>query len=225
MFDIYSTGSLLNLNKSLKLYIILCSIFCTVIITGNLIFQKFITLGILGSRLELSVGVLLYPITFLISDLVTEFYGKMAAKFMIQMAVMCSVTVAGIVLLANYFNATEWSVVDNQTFYKVFNVYGVGAIASIIANYLGQLCDISIYSYIKIFTNGKHLWLRNNVSTIIGQGVDTVTVISILCWFSIIPWEQFSTVILSSLLFKILAALADTPFCYLGHYLMKKLSI
>ena len=213
------------MNGSLKLYIIFCSIFCTIIIVGNLIFQKFVTLHIFGYSLEVSVGVLLYPVTFLISDLVTEFYGKSAAKFMINITVLCSIMVLGLIYISDYFDATKWSVIDNQTFHKVFNVYSISAFASILANYFGQLCDIYLFDYLKDLTGGKHLWLRNNVSTILGQIIDTLTVIFILCSFDIIPWEQFMIVIFSSLSFKVLAALADTPFCYFGHYLMRKFSV
>jgi uncharacterized integral membrane protein (TIGR00697 family) len=119
--------------------------------------------------------------------------------------------------------ATEWSAVDGGTFHRVFNAYGIASIASIIANYIGQLIDIRIFLRIKILTNNKHLWIRNNVSTIVGQFVDTITVVSILSIFSIIPKEQFFIVIYSSLVFKIIAALLDTPFCYLGHYFMRKI--
>lgn len=213
------------MDRSLKLYIVFCCIFCTVIITGNLIFQKFVTLHVFGSVLEISVGVLLYPLTFLISDLVTEFFGKSHAKFMISMAVLCSLIVLGLILISDYCSATKWSIIDDQTFHKVFNVYGIGAIASIVANYLGQLCDIYLFSYLKDLTSGRHLWLRNNVSTIVGQTVDTFIVVSILCWFAIIPWGQFVIVMLSSLSFKVIAALIDTPFCYLGYYLIRKFDL
>lgn len=213
------------MNKSINLYVILCSIFCTIIVTGNLIFQKFIQLDIFGYVFEISVGVLLYPVTFLISDLVTEFYGKLYAKLMIRAAVICSIMVLGLVSLSDWCFATSWSVVDDETFHKVFNVYGIGAGASIAANYMGQRVDIQIYSYLKQLTSGKHLWLRNNVSTFLGQFVDTITVVSLLSMFSIIPFSQFFTVVVSSLSFKILAALCDTPFCYLGYYLINKFDL
>ena len=207
---------------SLKLYIVFCSIFCTIIITGNLIFQKFVTLYVFSHKLEVSVGVLLYPVTFLISDLVTEFYGQQKAKFMINVAVLCSLIVLILIWISDYLSATEWSKIDDNLFHVVFNSYGIAAIASIVANYLGQVCDIKVFAYFKELTQGKHLWLRNNVSTILGQLIDSLTVISILCFFEIIPWEQFLIVILSSFTVKLLAALADTPFCYLGHYLISK---
>lgn len=210
------------MNREVGLYVVFCSIFCTIIITGNLIFQKFVTLHIFSYDIEVSVGVLLYPITFLISDLVTEFYGQRKAKFMVNVAVLCSLIVLVLIGISDYLSATSWSKIDDNLFHRVFNSYGIAAVASIIANYLGQICDITVFAYFKKLTKGKHLWLRNNISTILGQLIDSVTVVTILCFFVVIPWSQFSIVIYSSFLFKFLAALADTPFCYLGHYLMSK---
>lgn len=213
------------MNKSINLYVILCSIFCTVIVTGNLIFQKFVQINFFGNNFEISAGVMLYPITFLISDLVTEFYGELYAKLMIKTAVLCSIIVLIVVSLADWCFATSWSVVDDDTFHNVFNVYGIGAAASIVANYLGQRVDIQIYSYLKILTSGKHLWLRNNVSTFLGQFIDTITVVFLLSVFNIIPSNQIYIVIVSSLSFKLIAALCDTPFCYLGYFLINKFDL
>lgn len=208
------------MHNSLKLYIVFCSIFCTIIVTGNLIFQKFITISIFGNILEISAGVLFYPLTFVISDLVTEFYGKKNAKFMLNMALICSIVVLVMISTSNHFNATKWSIIDNNTFHSVFNVYGIGAVSSIIATYLGQSVDIYLFAYVKRITKSKHLWLRNNVSTILGQCIDTITVVSILCLFKIIPVTQSIIVIFSSSSFKILAAFLSTPICYLGYYLI-----
>jgi len=210
------------MDKPTSLYVALCSVFCTIIVTGNLIFQKFINLNIFGSVLEISAGVLLYPVAFLISDLVTEFYGKSHAKLMIRVAVLCSVIVLLVVSVSDFYSATSWSKIDDKTFHSVFNVYGLAAVASIIANYCGQRVDIHIYSYLKELTSGNHLWFRNNVSTFIGQTVDTFVVVGLLSLFDIIPYSQFIIVVLSSLSFKLIAALLDTPFCYLGYYLINK---
>lgn len=216
---------MISADKSMKLYIAFCAVFITVVITGNLIFQKFIHLELLGYAFEISVGVLLYPITFLISDFVTEFYGKNYAKFMAQIGVSCSLIVFGLVSFADYFQAASWSPVNNMIFHQVFSVYGVAAVASIAANYLGQMVDIYVFAYFKAMTSSRHLWLRNNVSTILGQAVDTGVVVSILYAFSMVPGEQYMNVIFSSLSFKIIAALLDTPFCYLGYYLIKKFDL
>ncbi len=216
---------MISVDKSMKLYIAFCTVFVTVVITGNLIFQKFIHLQLFGYMFEISVGVLLYPITFLISDFVTEFYGRNYAKFMVQIGVLCSLIVFALISFADYFQAVSWSPVNNTIFHQVFSVYGVAAIASIIANYLGQIVDIYVFAYFKELTNSRHLWFRNNVSTILGQAVDTAVVVSILYAVSMVPGEQYINVIFSSLFFKIIAALLDTPFCYLGYYLIKKFDL
>ena len=207
-----------------KLYFVLGCIFCTTVVTGNLTFQKFISLEIpFIITLDISVGVLLYPITFLISDLLTEFYGKQKAKFVIQVTVLTSFIVMLLLFISIKLPAVSWSPLSDSEFKKAFNVYGLGSLASIIAIYIGQLTDIIIFSWLKSLTNNKHLWLRNNVSTIIAQFIDTSTVLLILCSFNIIPWQHFFDVFISSIIFKIIAALLDTPFCYLGHYLISKL--
>lgn len=213
------------LNNSFTiLYLILCSVFCTVIIAGNLIFQKFIDLEIFGYIFTLSAGVLVYPLTFLISDLVTELYGEAQAKLMVIIAIFCSLLIFILINIADALPAAKWSNIDDNIFHNVFNAYGFATLASIIANYLGQNTDIKIYAYLKKLTHGRHLWLRNNISTIIGQAVDTVTVILILSIATIIPFEEGLTITFNSLIFKIIAAICDTPLCYLGYYLTRNFS-
>jgi len=210
------------MDKSVKLYIFFCSLFCTIIITGNLIFQKFITVNILFIEFELSVGVLLYPATFLISDLVTEFYGKDRAGYMIKMSVICSFIVMGLVMIGDFFPATSWSKIDDESFHRMFGVYGIATISSIVATFFAQMIDVQIFSYLKKLTKSRHLWIRNNVSTIIGQILDTILVLSILCAAHILSWEHYFQMASSSIAFKLIAALADTPFCYLGHSFITK---
>jgi uncharacterized integral membrane protein (TIGR00697 family) len=211
------------MDRPLKLYMFFCSLFCTVVITGNLIFQKFVTINILSLEFELSVGVLLYPVTFLISDLTAEFYGTKRANHMIKVSVLCSLVVMVLVMIGDYFPATSWSNIDNDSFHKMFSVYGIASIASIVATFFAQVMDVQIYSYLKTLTKSKHLWLRNNFSTILAQILDTILVLTILCITDILSWENYYKIAANSIIFKVIAALADTPFCYLGYYIIKKL--
>ena len=107
------------MSRSIKLYSFLCSLFCTIVITGNLIFQKFVTINILSLEFELSVGVLLYQITFLISDLTAEFYGNRYANHMIKTSVLCSFIVMGLIMISDYLPATNWSNIDDVSFHKM----------------------------------------------------------------------------------------------------------
>lgn len=213
------------MDRSIKLYILFCSLFCTIIITGNLIFQKFVIINILSLEFELSAGVLFYPVTFLISDLITEYYGNKYAKQMIKSSVICSIVVMGLIMIADYFPATVWSNINDEHFHQMFSVYGIASLGSIIATFVAQIVDVQIFSYLKSLTNSKHLWLRNNLSTIIAQMIDTILVITILCFAEILAWENYYKISGNSIVFKILASLAATPFCYLGYYLIKKFII
>ena len=207
-----------------RIYFFLGCTFCVVVIVGNIIFQKFIHISILGIiDLEVSVGVLLYPITFLISDLLTEFYGKKRAKYVIQTTIVISFLVMCLLYISVNLNSVDWSPINNEQFKKIFSIYNVGTLASIIAMYIGQIIDITIFAWLKEKTNNKHLWLRNNVSTVIAQFFDTIIVLVILCFFNIIPLSQLSNVFISSFIFKTIAAMVDTPFCYLGHFIVNSI--
>lgn len=204
-----------------RIYFFLVCMFCVVVIVGNIIFQKFIHISIPNIlNLEISVGVLLYPITFLISDLLTEFYGKKRAKYVTSVTIIISFSVMCLLYISVNLKAVDWSPINDEQFKKVFSVYNTGTLASIIAIYIGQIIDITIFAWLKAKTNSQHLWLRNNVSTIIAQFFDTITVLIILCFFNILPLSQLSNVFISSFIFKIVAAIIDTPFCYLGHFII-----
>ena len=204
-------------------YIFLVCFFCNIFVIGNLIFNKFVTIEIFDIKLEVSVGILLFPITFVISDLVTEFYGKAKAFLMINLSIIITLLTIIVIYIADIMDATEWSKVDNQTFSLVFGSFTIAVFASLFANYISQNCDIIMFDYIKKLTGGKYLWLRNNVSTLIGQIIDTFCVATIMVLFNKIPNSQFFTITFSSLQFKIIATILSTPLCYLGYRFMKML--
>ena len=128
----------------------------------------------------------------------------------------------GVVAIADYGQATAWSPVSNDEFSKVFGLTGVAVAASMLAYLLAQFIDIRVFHFWKNLTKGKHLWLRNNCSTIFSQFVDTATVLLLLCSFNAIKWELFGVLLLNGFLFKVLVALIDTPFLYVSVYWFKK---
>lgn len=204
-----------------KIYTCLCVLFAVLIVTGNLIYKKFVSLPILS--FELSVGAILYPLTFLLTDLITEFYGKEKAGFCVKLAIVMNVVVAITIMLMDNLNATSWSKVDNEVFHTVFGKYSVNFIASIIASYIAQLIDIKLYLWIRNITGGNFLWLRNNGSTIIALLIDTSIVVSILCVFNVLPIERMLAIIISSYSFKFLFTVCSTPLFYFGVWVIKRL--
>jgi len=211
-----------------RLYLYLAALFITSLVVSNLIFQKFFywhpfDLEVLGFRLfELSVGILPYPITFLITDIISEIFGKKSANQVVIAGIFASFFSIGILLVASEVPAISTSPVDDATFHKVFAMSPLAVLASMIAYLSAQFVDIRIYHFWKTLTKGKHLWLRNNFSTFASQIIDSTAVILLLCIFGLLPWEIFWGLVVSSVLFKILVAAFDTPFLYLFVGIIRK---
>ncbi len=211
-----------------KIYLYLAALFITSLVVSNLIFQKFFYWypfdgTVLGSRLfELSVGILPYPITFLITDLISEIYGKRAANRVVTAGIFASFFSMGILLVSDIVPAMESSPIDDATFTKVFSLSPLAVLASMIAYLLAQFVDIRIYHFWKKLTKGKMLWLRNNFSTFASQFLDTFSVILLLSIFGILPWDLFYGLVLSGFIFKVLVAALDTPLLYLFVWMFRK---
>ena len=205
-----------------KAYLILAAIFLSALVASNLIFQKFFHWSPFGLyTFELSVGILPYPITFIVTDVVSEIYGRRRANQMVFLGFIASVFTLGIIVLANVAPATDWSPINNQTFSQVFGFTYIAVGASMAAYLIAQLVDVQMFHFWKKLTNGKHLWLRNNASTFTSQLVDTLVILLILCSFDVIAWERFSSLLINGFLFKVLVAMTDTPIVYFVVWLFR----
>lgn len=212
-----------------KIYLYLGALFITSLVVSNLIFQKFFywnpfgDITIFGAPIfELSVGILPYPLTFLITDLISEIYGKRRANQVVTAGIFASFFSMGILLLANIAPAIPTSPVDDAVFGQVFALSPVAVLASMLAYLAAQYVDIAIYHFWKRLTKGKYLWLRNNFSTFLSQFIDTFTVVGLLCVFGVLPWSLFYGLVVSGFLFKVFIAFLDTPFLYLFVYILRK---
>ncbi len=218
-------------DKSLaySIYLFLGALFITSLVVSNLIFQKFFywkpfgDYTVFGAGLfELSVGILPYPITFLITDLISEIYGKRMANQIVTVGIFASFFSMGIILLANKVPALPNSPIGDEMFNTVFAFSPIAVLASMMAYLFAQYIDIAIYHFWKKLTKGKHLWLRNNCSTFLSQFIDTFTVVGLLCIFQVLPWSMFYGLVISGFIFKIFIAFLDTPFLYFFVYLLRK---
>ncbi|MEZ4875564.1 MAG: queuosine precursor transporter [Flavobacteriaceae bacterium] len=206
-----------------RVYLLLASLFICSLVVSNLIFQKFFHWDFFGLyTFEISVGILPYPVTFLITDIISEIYGKKKANQVVTTGLFASFFSLLIVYVANDVEATTWSPIDNTLFTKVFGATAVAVFASMMAYLFAQYIDIQIFHFWKRKTQGRHLWLRNNLSTFTSQFVDTFTVLLLLCSFGKIPWELFSGLLVSGFLFKLLIAVLDTPFLYAAVYALRR---
>ena len=211
-----------------RLYLILGLLFVTSLIVSNLIFKKFFyyypfNSSLFGVKLfEISVGILPYPITFLITDLISEIYGKKKANEVVFGGIIASFFAMGIIYISNVVPATSWSPVSDEMFSTVFGSTSIAVISSMLAYLFAQFVDIQIYHFWKSITKGKHLWLRNNFSTFLSQFIDTATVLILLCSFGEIQWRLFTGLLMAGFLFKVIIAALDTPILYIFVFFIRK---
>lgn len=206
-----------------QIYFTLGALFIASLVVSNLIFQKFFYWDFFGIyRFEISVGILPYPITFLITDIISEVYGKKKANQVVTSGIFASVFSLLIVYVANNAPAIASSPVDDSLFTKVFGQTALAVLASMLAYLAAQYIDIYIFHFWKKVTKGKMLWVRNNFSTFTSQFVDTFAVLFLLCSFNILSWDLFPSLLLSGFLFKVLIAIIDTPVLYLAVYFFQR---
>ena len=212
-------------------FLTLGAVFLAALISCNLIFRKFFAwelpalswLG-LNPRMELSVGILAYPVTFICTDVLSEFFGRRRVGQLVTAGFFASAFVVGLVWVANAVPATSWSALDDAAFDLAFGIQGV-AVAASMGAYLGaQYMDIRMFHFWKRLTGGRHLWLRNNASTFTSQLVDTILVtvlLSVLGASEITP-ERLPMLILNGVIFKWIVAICDTPVIYAVVWFLRR---
>ena len=208
-------------------FLVLAAVFIASLVTCNLIVQKFFLWEPFGIEkwFYLSVGILPYPLTFLVTDILSEIYGKRRANHVVMSGLAASVFVVGVVLLAvripsiGSVDLETGAAIDPETFdamfRQVFGTTGRAVAASMAAYLTAQLIDIRVFHFWRGLTRGRHLWLRNNASTVFSQLVDTTLVVTLLFWGTA-KQSDIPQMILAGWSFKALVALADTPLFYIA---------
>ena len=211
--------------SELQLFIILTAMFIAALITCNLIANKFVEINLGFKTFIVSAGILPYPLTFLITDILSEVYGRKMTNRVVASGFFASIMVLLFLWLGSIAPAIQTSPINNETFNLVFsNAWRVIA-ASMIAYLSAQFLDVRLFHFWKNLTKGKHLWLRNNASTIGSQLVDTTLVVCVL-FIGVWPTGQIIQAIIDGWLFKIICAFIDTPvFYFLSGYLKKKFNL
>ena len=205
------------MDRKQKFYIWLTGIFVAALITSDLIGGKFFRVA----GLDLSVGMIPFPLTFLLTDIVNEFYGTEGARRLTFVGLGVALFVFLIINLAIALPVSPESPMAGDQFKAVFG-WGVRLyIASITAYVVGQLLDISIFFALRKVTGHRFLWLRATGSTVLSQAVDTLVVN-----FVLLMGTKSMTFILAtarnSYLIKLGLAVSLTPLIYAGHALMRR---
>ena len=158
----------------------------------------------------------------MVTDLISECFGKRRANEVVLAGLFASAFTLVIVTVSQSVPAADWSPVSNAEFDHVFGSTIVAVSASMAAYLLAQFLDVRLFHFWKRLTNGKKLWLRNNLSTIPSQFVDTFAVLFLMCSLGQIEWALFTSLLLNGFVFKVLVALVDTPLVYAGSWLIRR---
>jgi queuosine precursor transporter len=217
----------LRLDRRLQLFVTLSAIFCTALVVGDIIGGKLYDRTVLGFTFRISVGMIPFPITFLLTDILNEFYGKRAARFItwvgFGMAVFAFL-VLGIALQipwAEITRAPGWQGMNQVSFDNVFGGSRRILFASMIAYVVGQFSDIAVFNRLKRLSHNRLLWLRATGSTVVSQLIDTVA-IQFIAWWGLMPVPDIFATVASSYAVKLAIAVGLTPFIYALHALVER---
>jgi len=166
---------------------------------------------------RVSVGILTVPLMFLVVDIVHECFGKKASKDMIHVGVVAMLLMIGITLISVVLPPAERFAEQNPAYVSFFSTSVRMAIASILAFYISQMNDIFVFHFFKRVTKGRFYWIRKNLSTFIGELLDS-TIFMFVAFYhpETFPAQLVVKLIIPYWIFKMLFAVLDTPFSYLG---------
>ena len=206
-----------------KLFLLLSGIFLTSLVLANIIGT---TKFVIVFGLTVPAGVLAYPFTFLATDLICELYGKKRAQALVWVGFAMNFFMLGLMMLGHYLKDASGISGATSTFESVYEFMIGNVIASMIAYLIAQSVDVKLYHFWKNLTKGKHLWLRNNLSTVVSQLADTTAIMTILYMAnnlgtSIQSIGDLVGLIFASYIFKVFVALFDTPLFYFGVWALK----
>jgi uncharacterized integral membrane protein (TIGR00697 family) len=215
------------LDKRHKLFLVLAGIFTTCLVVGDIIGGKLVETHVFGFHFISTVGMLPFPVTFLLTDVLNEFYGQRAARFITLVGFGLAVLsfsflfIAGQIPFAAMTRAADWTGVNEASFNNVFLGSQRMIIASLCAYLVSQFVDIGVFHLLKRVTSGRHLWLRATGSTAVSQLIDTIT-INFVAWTGMMSAGKIVNIIYSAYGGKLLIAVGLTPLIYLGHSLVER---
>ncbi|MEW6430164.1 MAG: queuosine precursor transporter [Myxococcota bacterium] len=210
-----------------KLFLTLAALFVSALLVGDLIGGKLFEASLFGFTVRYSVGIIPFPITFLLTDLLNEFYGKRAARVVTWVGFAMALFTFGVITLVVALpwdpvtQAPGWAGVTQPAFDNVFAGGQRILAASMVAYLAAQFVDIAVFAKVKTMTGGRLLWLRATGSTLVSQLIDTA-LIQTLAWVGVLPMEKVMGLIVASYLTKLVVAVGLTPILYAGHAVVER---
>jgi queuosine precursor transporter len=215
------------------------SFFVTVLIVSNIASSAKIVdwgVSIFGLRLAFDAGTILFPVSYIFGDVLTEVYGYRRSRKVIWVGFFCLAISALVFMLVRYLpgdarwqscvdDSTPWAGCAGQEAYmKVLGGMSTGGIviASLLAFFAGEFSNSFVLAKMKILTRGRWLWTRTIGSTLVGEGVDSLIFVTVASLAGVFPWVLFGSLVLTNYIFKVGIEVIMTPVTYRVVKFLKK---
>jgi uncharacterized integral membrane protein (TIGR00697 family) len=217
------------MEKRYRFFDIIMAVFVTVLIVSNIASSaKIIDLGldIFGVHLAFDGGTLLFPLSYIFGDILTEVYGYQRSRKVIWTGFACLLLASAIFLLVGILpgEATWKSYAGDAAYVAILGGMSSGGIVlgSLAGYWSGEFTNSFVLAKMKILTNGRWLWTRTIGSTIAGELVDTVVFVVVASIFGVFPWSLFLTLTVTNYLFKVGVEALMTPATYAVVGMLKR---
>ena len=203
--------------------------FVTVLIVSNIASSaKIVDWGVslFGIRLAFDGGTLLFPISYVFGDVLTEVYGYRKSRRVIWAGFACLALSAAVLWLVRIMpGEAQWRSAGGQQAYELalggMSTGGI-VLASLAAYWAGEFSNSFVLARMKILTEGRWLWTRTVGSTLVGEGIDSVIFIAVASLAGVFPWSLFATLVLTNYIFKVAIEVIMTPATYRVVAALKK---
>ena len=200
-------------------YLALAGFFVTNAILGELTGGKLFTVG----PFTMSIGVIPWPVVFIATDLINEYFGRDGVKRLTFMTIGLIAYAFIVVYLSIQVPAASFSPVTDAQFQAVFGQSLWIIAGSITAFAASQLIDVGVFWLVRHKTGGRYLWMRATGSTVVSQLIDSVVIIGIAFWLpGKVKTSEFFIVAVANYSYKLLIALGVTPLLYVGHSMIDR---
>ncbi len=211
------------MTRTYRYYDLVTALFVTVLLVSNIassakIVDWGVTLPVINLPLAFDGGTLLFPISYIFGDVLTEVYGYARSRRVIWTGfAMSALMVATLWLVGRLPGEANWEALAGQSAYDAIlgGVTSGGIIAaSMIAYFAGEFSNSYVLARMKVLTRGRYLWMRTIGSTLVGEGVDSVLFVLIASALGVFPWAAVTSIIVANYIFKVGVEIICTPITY-----------
>lgn len=219
----------MNTEKQFRYFDLMMAVFVTVLVVSNVASSaKIVDLrfSVMGVPMAFDGGTILFPLSYIFGDILTEVYGYKRSRRVIWAGFFCLALSAGVFWLLQMLpgEAAWQGYAGDAAYAAILGSMASGGIVlgSLAGFWAGEFSNSFVLAKLKVRTAGRHLWLRTIGSTLIGELVDTLAFVTVACLFNVFPWEIFVSLTVTSYLFKCAVEALFTPVTYLVVKFLKR---